>query len=410
MATSARQLPDPSLAELREVHAASAEIVRRTPTMTLRSLSREIGGEIVLKAENLQRTGSFKLRGALAKLRGVDPDGCRGIVAGSAGNHAQAVAYAARSRGLGCKVFMPQAAAVAKVESVEAFGGTVVRGGTAVDECIERARATAEEEGLLFVHPFDDPAVIAGQAGVGIEISEQVEGLATVIVPVGGGGLASGVAIALKRHSPDIRVIGVQASGSAATARSLKAGHPVEVEAGWTIADGIAIKRPGEITLPLLERWLDDIVEVDDESIVEAMVFLAERAKLVTEGGGAAAVAALLSGEVEPAASGATVAILSGGNVDPRMLAAAINRHEIRAGRRIRIATRVDDHPGGLAGLLDRIAALGGNVLEVAHVRDRAELDLSQTAIELLLETRGLEHAEGLRRELAEAGYELGES
>ena len=166
---------------MREVHAASEEIVRRTPTMTLRSLSREIGGEIVLKAENLQRTGSFKLRGALAKLRGVDPDGCRGIVAGSAGNHAQAVAYAARSRGLGCKVFMPQAAAVAKVESVEAFGGTVVRGGTAVDECIERARATAEEEGLLFVHPFDDPAVIAGQAGVGIEISEQVEGLATVI-------------------------------------------------------------------------------------------------------------------------------------------------------------------------------------------------------------------------------------
>ncbi|MDQ3103608.1 MAG: threonine ammonia-lyase [Actinomycetota bacterium] len=403
-------LTEPSLEELRSVHAASHELVRETPTMTLHSLSREIGGEIVLKAENLQRTGSFKLRGALAKLRGIEPDGCRGVVAGSAGNHAQSLAYAARSVGLACRVYMPAAAAIGKVAAVEAFGGEVVRGGASVDECVGLARGAAETEGLNFVHPFDDPEIIAGQAGVGLELSAQVGDLRRVVVPVGGGGLASGLAIAIKLASSGTEVIGVQASGCAPMADSLREGRPVELDAARTIADGIAIKRPGEITLPLLERWLDGMVTVEDDAIVEAMVFLAERAKLVTEGAGAVAVAALLTGAVEPAAAGATVAVLSGGNVDPRLLAAAINRQEIREHRRIRIVTRVDDNPGGLADLLSKIAEGDANILEVSHVRDRADLDLSQTSVELLLETRGSDHIERLRAELGEAGYALGES
>lgn len=402
-------LGEPRLDELRAVHAASRELVRETPTMTLHSLSREIGGEIVLKAENLQRTGSFKLRGALAKLRGIEPGECSGVVAGSAGNHAQSLAYAARSVGLPCRVYMPAAAAIGKVEAVEVFGGEVVRGGGSVDECIGLAREAGEAEGLLFVHPFDDPEIIAGQAGVGLELSAQVGNMRRVVVPVGGGGLASGMAIAIKLHAPGTEVIGVQAAGCSATADSLREGRPIELDTARTIADGIAIKRPGEITLPLLERWLDGMVTVDDEAIVEAMVLLAERAKLVTEGAGAVAVAALLTGAVEPAGEGATAAVLSGGNVDPRILAAAINRHEIREHRRVRLTTRVDDHPGGLADLLRTVAEGGANILEVSHVRDRADLDLSQTAVELLLETRGSDHIETLRAELGEAGYELGE-
>jgi threonine dehydratase len=402
-------MEEPALAELRAVHAASRPLVRETPTMTSRSLSREVGGEIVLKAENLQRTGSFKLRGALAKLHGVDPENCRGVVTGSAGNHAQSLAYAARSIGLPCRVFMPTTASIGKVQAVEAFAGEVVRGGGSVDECIEMARAAAAE-GLLFVHPFDDPDVIGGQAGVGLELADQVTDLRRVVVPVGGGGLAAGIALAIKQIASGIEVIGVQAAGCAPVPESLAAGQPLAIDAARTIADGIAVKRPGELTLPLLERWLDGMVTVDDEAIVEAMVLLVERTKLVTEGAGAIAVAALVTGAVEPAPEGATAAILSGGNVDPRILAAAINRHEIRASRRVRISTRVDDNPGGLADLLSTIAAGGVNILEVSHVRDLAELDLSQTSVDLVLETRGPEHIAQLTAELEAAGYEISES
>ncbi|KAA0273348.1 MAG: threonine ammonia-lyase [Acidobacteria bacterium] len=394
---------------LRAVHAASRELVRETPAMTSRSLSREIGGEIVLKAENLQRTGSFKLRGALAKLRGVDPAACSGVVTGSAGNHAQSLAYAARARGVRCRVYMPEAAAIGKVEAVRAFAGEVVLGGASVDDCVAAARQAAASEGLLFVHPFDDPDVIAGQAGVGLELAAQVAGLRRVVVPVGGGGLASGTAIALKAADPSIEVFGVQASGCAAVAESLARGAPVEVADAQTIADGIAVKRPGELTLPLLGRWLDGMLTVGDEAIVEAMVRLAERTKLVTEGAGAIGLAALLAGAVEPAPAGATAVVLSGGNVDPRLLAAAINRHEITASRRVRITTRVPDRPGGLSDLLAAIAAAGANILEVSHVRDIAELPLSETSVDLVLETRGPEHTAELRDALAAAGYEVGE-
>ena len=402
-------LAKPSLEDLRAVHAAARELVRATPTMTSRSLSREVGGEIVLKAENLQRTGSFKIRGALAKLHTIAAGECAGVVTGSAGNHAQSLAYAARSVGLPCRVYMPHAAAIGKVEAVRAFGGEVVRGGESVDSCVNLAREAAVAEGLEFVHPFDDADVIAGQAGVGIELADQVPDLRKVVVPVGGGGLASGLAIALKLHDPAIEVIGVQAEGCATMAASMKVHEPVEVATARTIADGIAVKRPGRLTLPLIERWLDGMVTVGDEAIVEAMVRLAERTKLVTEGAGAVGAAALMTGAVEPAPRGATVAVLSGGNVDPRLLAAAINRHEITESRRVRISTRVPDSPGGLADLLAAIAAAGANILELTHVRDLSELDLSQTAVDLVLETRGSEHTAQIKADLTAAGYEVGE-
>jgi threonine dehydratase len=234
-------LANPSLDALRAVHDASRDLVRETPTMTSRSLSRDVGGEIVLKAENLQRTGSFKIRGALAKLRSIDVGTCAGVVTGSAGNHAQSLAYAARSLGIPCRVYMPQAAAIGKVQAVRAFGGEVVRGGEAVDSCVNLARDVALEEGMEFVHPFDDADVIAGQSGVGVELAGQVPDLRKVVVPVGGGGLASGIAIALKLQNPDVEVIGVQAAGCAPFAESLREGRPVELGSARTIADGIAV-------------------------------------------------------------------------------------------------------------------------------------------------------------------------
>ena len=404
---------EPRLEDLRAVHAASRPLVRVTPTMTSRSLSREVGGEIVLKAENLQRTGSFKLRGALAKLhsvRAVEPGSRRGVVTGSAGNHAQSLAYAARSAELPCRVFMPATAPIGKVDAVEAFGGEVVRGGESLTECIALAREAAEAEDLLFVHPFDDPDVISGQAGVGSSSPSRCRICAASSSPSAAAAWRAGSPSRSSRSPLRVEIIGVQAAGCAAVAASLAAGDPVAVDTARTIADGIAVKRPGEITLPLLDRWLDGMVTVEDEAIVEAMVLLAERTKLVTEGAAAISVAALMTGAVEPAPEGATAAILSGGNVDPRLLAAAINRHEIREHRRVRISTRVADAPGGLADLLSNDRRGGVNILEVTHVRDQAELDLCQTSVDLVLETRGPDHVAQLTAELAEAGYEVTES
>jgi threonine dehydratase len=371
---------------------ASEGLVRHTPVLTAASLSERCGGAVVLKAENLQRTGSFKLRGALNKVRYV-ADGARGVVAGSAGNHAQSLAYAARAHGIACEVFMPEDAAVSKVEAVRAFGAEVHQRGGSVAECVAFAREHAEAAGLAFVHPYDDLDVVAGQAGVGLELLDDVPDLARVVVPVGGGGLASGVAAAVKQRDPGISVVGVRA----------------EAGPGQTIADGIAIKRPGEITGPLIERMLDDVHIVPEDDIAEAMVLLVERSKLVVEGAGAVSLAALLTGIVAPAASGSTVAVLSGGNVDVTLLAAVAQRHETRVGRRLRVYTRVSDLPGGLAGLLAAVASVGGNLIDVEHVRDGVDLGVRETGIELTLETRGTEHARQILDGLRDAGYAAAE-
>jgi threonine dehydratase len=399
--TPALDLPV-SLAELQERRRGSADIVRPTPVFSSRSLSARCGGDVHLKAENLQRTGSFKLRGALSKLGTLDPS-CHEVVAGSAGNHAQALAYAARTRGISCTVYVPAGASVAKVGAIEAFGAHVLEGGDSVDSCIARAREYAVEHAATFVHPFDDIEVLKGQAGVGLELCEQVDNLAKVIVPVGGGGLACGIAMAVRSLRPEVQIVGVQADACAPLADLIngrQARAPIA-----TIADGIAIKRPGELTRPLIEQLLDGIVTVQDDEIAEAMMLLLERSKLLAEGAGAAATAALLVGATEPAAQGATVVVISGGNVDVGLLVGLIAQHETVAGRRLRVATRVADRPGGLAELLNTVAGAGANVREILHVREGVELHVAETGIELLLETRGPLHSEGVIEAMTAGGH-----
>jgi threonine dehydratase len=374
---------------VRAARGRIADVTRHTPVLTSRSLGEECGGTVLLKAENLQRTGSFKLRGALNRL--ADAADERGVVAGSAGNHAQSLAYAARVRGVQCEVFMPAAAAVAKVAAVRGFGGTVNLGGESVAECVELARERAAATGALFVHPYDDAEVIAGQGTLGLELLDDVRDLAAVVVPVGGGGLIGGVAGTIKTIRRKVRVIGVQVEGRARA----------------TIADGIAIKRPGELTQPLVERWVDDMVVVRDDDVAEAMVLLMERAKLVVEGAGAVGVAALLGGAVRPPPTGSTVVVLSGGNVDPGLLAAIARRHETAVGRRLRLFTRISDRPGGLAALLFHVAGAGGNLVTVDHVRDAVPLSVRQTGVELVLETRGADHADAIVAALEDAGYDV---
>jgi len=381
-------------------------VIRQTPVLSSRTLGERCGGTVALKAENLQRTGSFKLRGALAKIAALGEGCAAGVVTGSAGNHAQAVAYAARTRGVACEVFMPETAPIAKIEAAAQLGAQVSFAGVSVEECLAAARERAANSELAFVHPFDDPDVIAGQGTLGLELLAQVDDLSLIVVPVGGGGLASGVAIAVKSERPSVRVVGVQVEAYAPFPASLAAGRLVDVPSALTIADGIAVKRPGKLTLALLSRWVDDVVVVSEEEVAEAMVFLLERAKLVVEGAGAVGVAALLGGRVHGAESGATAVILSGGNVDAGLLAQVARRHETLEGRRVVLLTRIPDRPGALARLLALIGDAGANVLDVQHVREGFDLHVRETAVQTVLETRGNAHAEGVLKIIRESGYE----
>jgi threonine dehydratase len=369
------------------------------------TLSSRTGATVALKAENLQRTGSFKLRGALAKLATLGAECADGVVTASAGNHGQALAYAAKARGVRCEVFMPETASIAKVDAASALGATIHLLGSTIEETLAAALDRAERQGLTFVHPFDDPEVIAGQGSVGLELLRQVPDIETVIVPIGGGGLASGLAIALKSERPTVRVIGVQVATCAPFPTSLEAGEPVDVASAPTIADGIAVKRPGGVTLSLIGRWVDDVVVVPEDDVGEAMVFLLERSKLVVEGAGAVGVAALLGGVVSPAGSGTTVVILSGGNVDAGLLAQIVRRHETQAGRRLVLLARVPDRPGGLAQLLELVAEQGANLLDVMHIREGLDLHVRETAVQLVLETRGQAHADRVNEAIRAAGY-----
>jgi threonine dehydratase len=393
------------LERLRREHELSAEAVVRTPILTAGSLSARLGGPVALKAENLQRTGSFKLRGALNKLRSSGD--VAGVVAGSAGNHAQSLAYAARTFGLPCEVFMPVDASVGKTAAVRAFGAEVHAEGDSVDECVELARARAGEGGLLFVHPFDDLDVIAGQAGVGLEILEDRPEPGTVVVPIGGGGLISGVAAAIRQARPQTRIVGVQADRCSPFLDSVAKGAAIRAESGATIADGIAIKRPGAVTLPLVEALVDEIVTVSESAIATAMALLLERSKLVVEGAGAASLAAVISAQVELDPERDNVVVLSGGNVDIGLLATIAARAETQQGRRLRILTKVSDRPGGLAQLLATVAEAKANLITVEHVRESARLDVRETGVELTLETRGKGHADEVCDALAASGYEI---
>lgn len=392
-------------ADVARAREAIGDVARHTPVLPSKTLSERCGAQVALKAENLQRTGSFKLRGALNKLAALGADCERGVVAGSAGNHAWALADAAHTRGVPCEVFMPAQAPIAKVEGCEALGAVVRLVGDSLEECFAAAHARAQEGGMAFVHPFDDPDIVAGQGTIGLELLEDVDDLAKVVVPVGGGGLSSGLAIAVKSARPEVEVVGVQAAACAPFADSLRRGEPVAVASALTIADGIAVKRPGELTLGLVARWLDDVVQVGEDEIAEAMVLLMERSKLVVEGAGAVGVAALLDGLVAPAARGTTVVVLSGGNVDAGMLAAVARRHETQVGRRFVLFTRLPDRPGSLARLLTCVAGAGANLLEVEHVREGVDLHVRETAVQLVLETRGPAHARQVLEAIARDGY-----
>ncbi len=389
----------------RAILAAAA----RTPTLVSTDLSAAAGMQVRLKAECLQETGSFKLRGALSKVAALGTHAAAGLVTASAGNHGLAVARAARLTGVSCEVFMPRDAPVSKVAAVERLGASVELDGVSVEEALGLARQRAEGTGAALVHPFDDLDVIAGQATLALELLEDVPDLARVVVPVGGGGLASGVGIALRRAGANVELVGVQARACAPYAQLLTDGGVPDQQSlspGATIADGIAIKRPGELTLPLLRELLGALEIVSEEQIAAAMVFLAERCKLVAEGAGAVAVAALLSGRLQPIA-GTTVAIVSGGNVDSGLLAGLLLRHETEEGRRVRIFTRVPDRPGGLAELLDVVAQARANLVTVAHVREAMPLHVRETGVELTLETRGRSHTEELLAVLRATGYEV---
>ena len=393
--------------DIARARPAVAAVARRTPVLDSWTLNERSGGDVVLKAECLQRTGSFKVRGAAAKLEALGARADHGVVAGSAGNHAWAVALAARQRGIPCEVVMPPGAPLGKVEGCRALGALVIEGGATVDACVDEARARAAASGMAFIHPFDDPDGVAGQGTVGLELLEQVPDLTKVIVCLGGGGLASGTAIAVKTERPDVEIVGVQAQVVAAYPPSLAAGHPVEIEGATTIADGIALKRPGEITFPLVRDWVDAVVTVAEDDIADAMVLLLERAKLVVEGGGAVGVAALLTGATSAAERGTTCIVLSGGNVDAGLLASVTRLHESRSGRRLVLFTRVADRPGGLASLLAAVSAAGANLIGVEHVREGVPLHVRETGVRLVLETRGPEHAEAVLAAVRAAGYEV---
>jgi threonine dehydratase len=395
---------DPELAR-----RAIAGVAVRTPTISCQPLTEASGSEVALKAECLQATGSFKLRGALYKVAALGERAGAGLVTASAGNHGRAVAHAARVRGVGCEVFMPRDASVSKVVAVQRLGARIQLEGASVEEALQLAAERGEQTGAAFVHPFDDLDVIAGQGTLGLELLEDVPDLARVVVPVGGGGLASGVGVALRRAGANVQLVGVQAGACAPYVRALEGtSSPVgeEVSTGATIADGIAIKRPGELTLPLLRELLRSLVTVAEDDIAEAMVFLAEDAKLIAEGAGAVAVAALLSGRLEPV-KGSTVAIVSGGNVDSGLLAGLLLRHETEEGRRVRVFTRVSDRPGGLAELLNLVARARANVVSVGHVREAVRLHVRETGVELILETRGRGHTDEVLASLRSAGYDV---
>jgi threonine dehydratase len=403
----ARARAEIGLAEIRRAAAAGEGVVRVTPVLSSRTLSQRAGVTVALKTENLQRTGSFKLRGALAKLEALGEACSAGVVCGSAGNHAQAVAYAARARGVPCEVFMPVGAPLGKIEAATALGARVRLVGEAVDESLAAALERARESRMSFVHPFDDPDVIAGQGGVGLELLEALPDLERVIVPVGGGGLCSGIAIAVKSLRPEVSVVGVQVEGCAPFPQSLRAGHPVAVSHALTIADGIAVKRPGELTLGLMARWVDELVVVGEEDVAEAMVFLLERTKLVVEGAGAVGVAAILTGQLEWSGSGggSTAVVLSGGNVGAGMLADVARRHESQAGRRLVLLACLPDRPGALATLLGLLGEQGANLLDVQHIREGFDLHVRETAVQLVLETRGPDHAAQVAAVVRQAGY-----
>jgi threonine dehydratase len=379
-------------------------VVRRTPLEHSRGLAELVGGPVWLKCENLQRTGSFKIRGAYTRIsRLSDAERARGVVAASAGNHAQGVALAARLLGTRATVFMPETAPLPKLAATKSYGAEIHLLGQSLAEPLIAAAEFAERTGAVFIHPFEHHDVIAGQGTVGLEIVEQCPDVATVVVGAGGGGVVSGIAAAVKSRRPDVRVVAVQAEGAAAFPGSLAAGRPVPLTAMATMADGIAVPAPGELTFAHVRELVDEMRTVTEEDLSRALLFCLERAKMVVEPAGVAAVAAVLADPesfVPP-----VVAVLSGGNIDPVLLLKVVQHGMAAAGRYLSLRLRVPDRPGSLAAVLAELAAVGANVLEVEHERTGALLSIGEVEVFVVLETRGPDHAAEVTAALVRAGY-----
>ena len=407
-------MPDTHGVSPEDIRAAAATIegkVRRTPVLPSGELGRRAGARVMLKAESLQRTGSFKVRGAFNMLARIGPEGLlHGIVAASAGNHAQAVAFAAAQASTHATLVMPTSSPLAKVAAVRAYGGDVILQGASYDDAKQVATEMAEHMGAELIPAFDAPEIVAGQGTIGLEIAEQVPDVALVLVPLGGGGLVSGIAIALADAVPGARVVGVQAEACAPYVESLAAQRPVGARSAYTICDGIAVKQPGEFTLPLVDEYVDSVVTVTDDEVAQAMVLMLERSKLVVEGAGAVGVAALMQGRVDVPAEGSVCVVLSGGNVDASLLSEVIRLGETGAGRRLAFSTVVPDRPGALARLLAVVAESGANVVDVVHLREGVDLHVRETAIQLVLRTRGPEHGAAVLEAVRTEGFEVGET
>ena len=396
----------PTIDDIRTAREVLDGVSIYTPMEGARWLSDLAGGRVLIKAENLQRTGSFKIRGAYLRMSRLSAEEkANGVVAASAGNHAQGVALAAKMLGIHATVFMPEGAPIPKEKATRGYGADVRFHGHSVDDALVAAKAFAAETGAVLIHPFDHIDIVTGQGTTGLEIIEQCPDVRTVVVPCGGGGFLAGIATAVKALSPDVRVVGVQAEGAAAYPTSLAQGAPVALTSMHTMADGIAVGCPGQVPFTAIQRYVDDFVTVSEESMSRALLMCLERAKLVVEPAGAVAVAAMLD---DPTAfETPAVVVLSGGNVDPLLLMRVIRHGMAAAGRYLFFRCRIPDVPGGLARLLNELAGVQANVLDVVHERTSASLHLDEVEVQLQVETRGVEHAERVLAHLRDCGYTL---
>jgi threonine dehydratase len=395
------------IAEIDAARQRIADAIYLSPCAHSESFSRATGLKIYFKLENLQMTGSFKERGALNKLLQLAPDErARGVIAASAGNHAQGLAYHAARLGIRATIVMPETTPLIKVAQTRDHGASVVLHGQDYDEACDHAHELAAQGGLVFVHAFDDDAVIAGQGTIGLELLEQLPDIDVVIAPVGGGGLIGGVACALKERRPGVRVYGVQSERLASARVAVQSGAPVRLPAARTIADGIAVRRTGERTLPLLSRYVDDIVTVSEDELANAILLLLEREKTMAEGAGAAPLAALMNQKLDIPLGRRTAVLVCGGNIDVNVLSRIIERGLAKDGRFLKLEVRLSDRPGSLHGVVGIIASARANVLDIAHVRAFAGVELGETIVDITLETRGPDHVEEILSALRAAGYE----
>jgi len=397
-----------TITDIQKAKEVLTGIIIRTPMLPDNRLPHEIGAQAFVKAESLQRSGSFKMRGAYNKISNLSAEEkARGVVTGSAGNHAQGVAMAARLHGIKATIVFPEFAPLNKISATKKQGAEVILHGASFDEAVAHSKELGAQHGYTYVHAFDDPLIIAGQGTIGLEIAEDLPDANVIVVPIGGGGIISGIAIAAKELITGVRIIGVQSANCASIRPSLAAGKPVVADFHSTIADGIAVKRPGELTLPIIQKLVDDVVEVTDDEISQAIYHGVQNNRLVVEGAGAAGVAALLAGKIKVRPEDKVCAVLCGGNIDANLLNRVIEQSLVHEGRYVMLKVLVPDRPGNLANILKLAAEAGGNVIEVFHRRSIWLAPLGKVGIELLLEVRDEEHGKSIENFLSAAGYSV---